>query len=319
MYVAAALLTGFILDILFGDPKLIRHPVRILGSLVTRAEKLFYPEDKGKRRFYGTAMCITIYAVCFGCALSAVLIAKKLNVWLYFALEAFVCFRLLAANSLKKESMNVYFALAGDDITSARRYLSYIVGRDTESLKENEIITAAVETVAENTSDGEIAPLFYFALGGAPLMLLYKAVNTLDSMIGYKNERYSDFGRFAAKTDDLFNLLPAEISGRLITAVSGLCGLDSENSRRIFVRDKHNHTSPNSAKCESAAAGALGIRLGGTHAYFGKIYEKPTIGDDTRPPEAEDIKKTNKLMYASSALAAVLFTVIRIVTVLLLK
>ena len=207
----------------------------------------------------------------------------------------------------------MYDRLKYGTLAEARHAVSWIVGRDTQNLDAEGVTKAAIETVAENSSDGVIAPLFYMAVGGVPLMFFYKAVNTMDSMIGYKNERYLYFGRFAAKLDDVVNYIPARLSGLLMVIASFLCGLDGKNAFRIFLRDRRKHDSPNSAQTEAAMAGALGVQLAGNAFYFGKLYEKPYIGDPLRPIEAEDIVRANRLLYRTGYLA--LFLVIAILLI----
>ena len=222
-----------------------------------------------------------------------------------------MCWQILALKSLKAESKKVYDELAKSDLPAARKAVSMIVGRDTTELDETGVTRAAVETVAENASDGVIAPLFYLSLGGAALGMLYKAINTMDSMIGYKNEKYMEFGRFAAKLDDAVNYLPARMSALLMLVMARLCGMDFKNARYIFKRDRYNHASPNSAQTEAVMAGALRVRLAGNAYYFGKLYEKPTIGDDLRPIEPKDILLAHRLLYASSFLMYLLALIIR--------
>ena len=233
-------------------------------------------------------------------------LAAKLSIWLAFALEVFWSFQILAAKSLKTESMRVYEALKEGELEKARKAVSMIVGRDTERLTEEGVAKAAVETVAENSSDGVVAPLIFLAVGGPVLGFFYKSVNTLDSMVGYKNDRYLYFGRFSAKLDDVLNFIPARISGLLLVTASPLAGLDVKGAWRIFKRDRKNHASPNSAQTEAAAAGALGVQLAGDAWYFGKLYKKPTIGDALRPVGYEDIRRVNRLMYAAVCLALAL-------------
>ena len=230
-----------------------------------------------------------------------------INNYLGLAIESFMCYQILATKGLKTESMKVYKKLAEEDLEGARYAVSMIVGRDTKALDEAGVAKAAVETVAENTSDGIIAPMIFMAIGGAPLGFFYKAINTLDSMIGYKNDKYLNFGRFAAKLDDIANYIPARISAYLMIFASFILGFNYKGAFNIYSRDKYNHASPNSAHTESVCAGALNIQLAGNAYYFGKLYEKPTIGDDLRPINYDDIKKANKLLYATAfiCLAAV--------------
>ena len=218
-----------------------------------------------------------------------------------------MCWQILAVKSLRDETMKVYDALESGDLAASRHAVSMIVGRDTQALSEIGVTKAAVETVAENSSDGIIAPMLYMAIGGIPLMFLYKGINTMDSMLGYKNDKYLYFGRIAAKLDDVANYIPARISGWLMVAGTVFTGMDTKNAAKIYKRDRRNHASPNSAQTEAAMAGALDVQLAGNAYYFGKLYEKPTIGDPIRPVEPEDIKRANRLMYAASILGVVVF------------
>ena len=305
----SALVLGFLLDLAFGDPRWLYHPIRLIGNLIAWAEKPFraaFPKSEKGELAAGTFFAVFVVAV--STAVPAILLApaSRLSLWLVFALEVFWSFQILAAKSLKSESMKVYAALKEGDLPKARKAVSMIVGRDTQDLSEEGVAKAAVETVAENSSDGVIAPLLFLALGGPALGFFYKAVNTLDSMVGYKNDTYLYFGRFSAKLDDVLNFIPSRISGLLLVLASPLAGLSMEGAWRIFRRDRRNHASPNSAQSEAAAAGALGVQLAGDAYYFGKLYKKPTIGDPLRPVEYEDIRRVNRLMYAAVCLALVL-------------
>ena len=232
--------------------------------------------------------------------------------------EGFMCYQILAVKSLKTESDKVYRALKEEGIEAGRNAVSMIVGRDTDSLDEVGVTKAAVETVAENTSDGVIAPLFYMMIGGAVLGFAYKAINTMDSMIGYKNEKYQYFGTAAARLDDAANYIPARLSAWLMIGAAGILGLDWRNAIRIYQRDRHNHKSPNAAQTESVMAGALDIRLAGNAWYFGKLYEKPSIGDAIRAVEPEDIRRSHKLLYGTAVLAAGVFLTAKVVILALL-
>jgi adenosylcobinamide-phosphate synthase len=225
---------------------------------------------------------------------------------------------MVAVKSLKGESMKVYRDLVADDLGKAREAVSMIVGRDTENLSFSQVAKAAVETVAESTSDGIVAPMFYMAIGGVPLVYFYKAINTMDSMIGYKNDRYLYFGRTAAKLDDIVNYLPSRIAACCMIAAAYFLRFDAKTARKIYKRDRRNHASPNSAQTESVCAGALNVQLAGNAYYFGTLYEKPTIGDPIRPVEAEDIARTNRLMYATSLIAVLSFSVLRIGVLILI-
>ena len=305
----SALVLGFLLDLAFGDPRWLYHPIRLIGNLIAWAEKPFraaFPKSEKGELAAGTFFAVFVVAVSTAVPALLLVLASRLSSWLVFALEVFWSFQILAAKSLKSESMKVYAALKEGDLPKARKAVSMIVGRDTQNLTEEGVAKAAVETVAENSSDGVIAPLLFLALGGPALGFFYKAVNTLDSMVGYKNDTYLYFGRFSAKLDDVLNFIPSRISGLLLVLASPLAGLSMKGAWKIFRRDRRNHASPNSAQTEAAAAGALGVQLAGDAYYFGKLYKKPTIGDPLRPVEYEDIRRVNRLMYAAVCLALVL-------------
>lgn len=309
----AALVAGFILDLMIGDPRWMCHPVCVIGNAITYLEKKIrriFPETKKGQLYGGILEVILICLLAGGIPFAVLYGLYKVFPLAGFLLETFWCYQLLAVKSLKTESMKVYEKLRNGSLEEARYAVSMIVGRDTESLSEEGVTKAAVETIAENTSDGIIAPMFYMAIGGVPLMFLYKGINTMDSMLGYKNDKYLYFGRFAAKLDDVVNYIPARISGWLMVAASCFVKMDVKNAAKIYRRDKRNHASPNSAQTEAAMAGALDIQLAGNAYYFGKLYEKPTIGDAVRPVEVEDIRKANRLLYATAILGVVLFSLI---------
>ena len=312
MFVALSTLglcAGFVLDLTLGDPQGWLHIVRGIGALIAALEKIFYPMKN--KRLGGALLVLSVLLICSALPAIFLYLAWRLSPWAYFVLEALLCWQLLALKSLKIESRKVYDALAKSDLPAARKAVSMIVGRDTAALDTAGVTRAAVETVAENASDGVIAPLFYLALGGAVFGMFYKAVNTMDSMIGYKNERYLDFGRFAAKLDDVMNFLPSRLSALLMIMMARLCGLDAKSAHRIWKRDRRKHASPNSAQTEAVMAGALHVRLAGNAYYFGKLYEKPTIGDDVRPIEAGDILLSHRLLNAASVLMFLLAFIVR--------
>lgn len=315
-WTGTALLLGFFIDLLLGDPRWLYHPVRIIGNGISFFEKhlrnLFPKTEKGERKA-GLALVISICFLSGFVPLAILYIGYQIHTVLGIVIESFFCYQMLAVKSLKQESMKVYKELKKGDLEGARHAVSMIVGRDTKSLDEKGITKAAVETVAENTSDGIIAPLFYMAIGGLVLMFIYKGINTMDSMVGYKNEKYINFGRYAAKLDDIVNYIPARISAWLMIAAAYLEGFDGKNAKKIFLRDRYKHASPNSAQTEAVMAGALNVQLAGNAYYFGKLYEKPTIGDANRDIEYEDIKRANTLLYVSSFLGAVLFVAVRTV------
>lgn len=307
-----AVALGFLLDLLIGDPHWLYHPIRLVGALISVLEKFLrslFPKGRNGELAAGVFLLVLTAGITAGCAWGILYAAGLIHPYVRFALETVMCYQILATKALKDETMKVYTALSEGDLAKARHAVSMVVGRDTESLDETGVTKAAVETVAENASDGVIAPLLFLAIGGAPLGFFYKAVNTMDSMVGYKNDAYLYFGRAAAKFDDVLNFIPARLSGMLMAAAAAFCGLDARNAWRIFLRDRRNHSSPNSAHTEAAAAGALHIQLAGNAYYFGKLYEKPTIGDPDRPAEYEDIRRVNHLLYAAAVLAVLVFLV----------
>lgn len=310
-----ALILGFVIDLVLGDPRWMYHPVRIIGLEISFLEKklrrVFPKTPKGERQA-GMIMVILLCILGFFIPAGILFAAYKIHTFLGILIESFMCYQMLAARSLKEESMKVYRELKKGDLDGSRYAVSMIVGRDTENLTFEGVTKAAVETVAENTSDGEIAPLFYMAVGGPPLLYLYKTVNTMDSMVGYKNDRYLNFGRYGAKLDDIVNYIPARISAFLMIGAAWITGMDGKSAWKIFKRDRYNHASPNSAQTESAMAGALNVQLAGNAYYFGKLYEKPTLGDPKRPVEFEDIPRANRLLYGSAILATVIFAGIRL-------
>ncbi len=311
---------GFVLDLLIGDPHWLYHPVRLIGLGISGGEKVLralFPKTKTGELIGGAVLAVCIPALSFAVPFLLLWLAGLVSPWLRFALGAIFCYQIFAARSLRDESMRVGRALEKDGLPEARRYLSWIVGRDTERLDEAGVVKAAVETVAENTSDGVIAPLFYMMIGGPALGFLYKGVNTLDSMVGYKNDKYRYFGRVSARLDDVFNFIPAILSAWLMIAASALLGFDAKNAARIYKRDHKKHASPNSARTESVCAGALRVQLAGNAWYFGKLVEKPTIGDPLRPVERADIRRANRLMYGTTVLALLIFGLIRLGVALL--
>ena len=314
-WTALALILGFFIDLLVGDPRWLYHPVRIIGNGISFLESCFrrwFPATQKGERMGGFLLVILICAGSALVPLGILYVAYEIHTLLGIGMETFFCYQMLAVKSLKQESMRVFEELEKGDLKGARYAVSMIVGRDTQSLDEVGVTKAAVETVAENTSDGIIAPLFYMAIGGPVLMFFYKGVNTMDSMVGYKNEKYLNFGRYAAKLDDLLNYIPARISAWLMIAGARVLGFDSKNAVKIFKRDRYNHASPNSAQTEAVMAGALDIQLAGNAYYFGKLCEKPTIGDAIRPVEKKDIPRANQLLYVSAALGTGIFAVIRL-------
>ena len=309
-----AVLGGFVLDAVFGDPAWFPHPVVYMGKAISALEKGLrarLPKTPEGELWGGRILAFCLPVGTFALTCLVCMGAAALHPLLGLAVQMFWCGQALAAKGLVQESTNVYRELLKPDLPAARIAVSRIVGRDTQALTAEGVTKAAVETVAENASDGVIAPLLYMLLGGAPLALTYKAINTMDSMVGYKNERYLHFGRAAAKLDDIANFLPSRIAALLWVAAAALTGNDARNAWRIWRRDRRNHASPNSAQTESACAGALNVQLAGPAYYFGEYYPKPTIGDAVRPIEPEDIRRANRMMYAESLLALALGLVIR--------
>lgn len=313
-YTMLAVGLGFILDLLIGDPHWLYHPIRLVGHLITGLETLLrriFPRSQRGELAAGVFLLILTAGISTSAAWGLLALAGRVHPYARFALETLMCYQLLAAKALKDETMKVYAALKAGDIGQARRAVSMVVGRDTDVLDDTGITKAAVETIAENTSDGVIAPLLFLVIGGAPLGFFYKAVNTMDSMVGYKNERYLYFGRAAARFDDALNFFPARISAVLMTAACALLGMDAGHAWKIYLRDRYQHSSPNSAHTEAAAAGALHIQLAGNAYYFGKLYEKPALGDPDRPVEYEDIRRAGRLLYATAVLALLVFLTVK--------
>ncbi len=306
------MILGYFFDLCFGDPYWIPHPIVFIGNSIKRFELFLrkYFNGSRKEKLGGILLALGIISITFIITFLIIKFLYGINSTLGRVIEAFLIFQILATKSLGRESKKVYYPLRNKDLKEARKFLSYIVGRDTSNLDEKQITKATVETIAENISDGIIAPLFYIFIGGAPLGMLYKAINTLDSMVGYKNDKYINFGWASAKIDDLANYIPARITAILIVLASFILKLNYKNSFKILIRDKRNHTSPNAGYPESAVAGALGIQLGGTNIYFGKKVEKPTLGDNLREVEIDDINKTIGIMYGSSFLGICLFAVL---------
>ena len=306
MLIFWAVLGGFLLDAAFGDPVWLPHPVVLMGRCITALEKRLraaLPKTPQGELAGGCIVAAVLPLGTLAVTGTACWLAAKLHPVLGLVLQMFWCGQALAAKGLVQESTNVYAQLIKNDLPAARKAVSRIVGRDTEALTAEGVTKAAVETVAENASDGVIAPLLYMLIGGAPLALTYKAINTMDSMLGYKNEKYLYFGRIPAKLDDVANYIPSRLAALLWVAAAAFTGNDAKGAWRIWRRDRRNHASPNSAQTESACAGALGVQLAGPAYYFGEYYAKPTIGDALRPIEPEDILRANRMMYVASAFA----------------
>ena len=320
MLIALSTFIAFILDQIFGDPRNFPHPVVIIGKLISAMEKFtrkVFPKTNKGELAAGAFTWLVVATVSFAVPFIALVLLAKVNVWAAFAVNTFWSYQIFASKSLKEQSMLVYRYLEAEDLPNSRKYLSWIVGRDTSELDPEEITKAVVETVAENTSDGVTAPMLYMMILGAPLGMLYKAINTMDSMLGYKNDRYMYFGRIPAKIDDVANFIPARITGLLMCLTTPLIGLDGRNAYRIYKRDRLKHLSPNSGHLEAACAGAMHIMLGGDSFYFGKLVEKASLGDPDREVRITDIPLSIKMMYASSLAMLALLEVVRIVLVLI--
>ena len=310
-----ALGLGFLLDLIFGDPDFALHPIRLMGELISVLEKAtrrIFPKTKSGEFIGGILMAVLVIAISGGVPFVILFFAYRFNMILGVAVETVICYFMLAASSLKKSSMKVYSSLIRGDVEGARKDVSMIVGRDTQSLDDVGITKAAVETVAENTSDGVIAPLIYMTIGGAVFGCIYKAINTMDSMVGYKNDKYINFGKAAAKLDDAVNYIPSRISAGLMIFASKILGLDSKNASYIHKRDARKHASPNSAQTESVMAGALRIQLAGDAYYFGELYKKPFIGDSIKDVQFTDIIHANRLMYTTAWVTFLICMVVRI-------
>ena len=364
--IVGTLIVGYVLDLIFGDPHGMWHPICFIGNMISfferrlqsdcvhgqvakaDCERPLYERIRGSKKgqkqkqldttnmneskmdgcdknsesevFHepkkelagGVLLVICVLTISTAIPLVILLVCYRICFWLGFAVQSYMCYTILATKSLKTESMKVAEALQTDGLEAGRKAVSMIVGRDTQNLTETGVVKAAVETVAENTSDGILAPMFYMAIGGPVLGYFYKAVNTMDSMVGYKNDKYLYFGRAAAKFDDVMNFIPARLSALLMILAAPLVKLDGASAWKIFKRDRLNHASPNSAQTEAVMAGALQVQLAGDAWYFGKKHEKPTIGDAVRTVEIEDIARANKLLYAASLLGMLLFCGIRI-------
>lgn len=316
-----ALVLGFCIDLLFGDPHSIPHPVVLIGRLISATEKLvrkIFPKTVRGENVAGGVLWLLVVLISTAVPLGILYLGYKISPWLGLALESIMCWQILATKSLKVESMKVYTALKAGDPAEYRRAVSMIVGRDTAALDDKAVARATVETVAENTSDGIIAPMLYLAIGGAPLGFFYKAVNTMDSMLGYVEMPYKNIGLVPAKMDDFFNFLPARLSALLMLLAGWLEGLDIRRGWRIWRRDRRNHASPNSAQTESVCAGLLGLRLAGDAYYHGVLHKKPYIGDPVREIEYEDIPRACRLLYGTAMVSLVLFCGIKLLLLLVI-
>lgn len=304
---------GFILDLLIGDPNNPFHPVRGIGLLASKLETIFRKLLKNSLKIAGLIVWIITIILTFAITYGIIFVCMKINKYLGVIVQGIIIYFCISAKGLVVEGYKVIKYLNEGNIEKSRKQLSYIVGRDTESLDSKGITRAVIETIAENMSDGVIAPILFAGIFGAAGSMAYKAVNTMDSMFGYKNDKYIEFGYFPAKLDDLFNYIPARVTGILIIISSFFLKRDYKNSLKIYKRDRYNHTSPNSAHPEAAMAGALDIQLGGANYYFGKIVEKPVIGDKIKEIEINDVKKTAEILYLSAVIGFILMVIIKFI------
>lgn len=322
-YIPIAFILGFIVDAVVGDPRNIPHPVQIMGRLITFLEKRLLVKEDSDHKKYCKGMLLTVLVVLSTGALGIFImyLAFWVDKEVGLIVMTLMSWQSIAARSLQQAAMEVHAPLKDGDIEGARNAVSMIVGRDTALLDKDGITRAAVETVAENTNDGVICPMFYLAIGGPVLAFIYKAVSTMDSMIGYKNDKYMFFGRSAAKLDDIFAYVPARISAIFMMAAACVMEIidkahyNFDDAVRIFKRDRFNHASPNSAQCESVCAGALGLRLAGPAVYFGEMHAKPYIGDEKRKIEADDIVRACVLMYLTAVMTLIVYSIIEVVLV----
>ena len=314
-----ALVLGFCMDLILGDPHEIPHPVVFIGKLISTLEntvRRIFPKTKRGENIAGGVLWLLVTAISTAIPAGILWACREINSWLALAAESIMCWQILATKSLRDESMKVYEALVTGDLEKSRYAVSMIVGRDTAQLDDLAIARAAVETVAENTSDGIVAPMLFLAIGGAPLGFFYKAVNTMDSMLGYVEMPYKNIGLIPAKMDDVMNYLPSRISALLLLAAGWILKLDVKNGWEIFRRDRFNHASPNSAQTESVCAGLLGLRLAGDAWYHGVLHKKQYIGDALREIEYGDISRTCRLLYVTAVLALIFFSIVRLLFLL---
>ncbi len=307
------IIIGFVIDCILGDPYNFPHPIRFIGNMIMKLEKIMFrkfPENLYKG---GLIMSFIVIVLSSAVPLVLLIICYKTNIILGIIIESIMIYYIIAPRCLKDESMKVYKALKENDVEKARYAVSMIVGRDTNALDKDGIIKASVETVAENTSDGVTAPLFYIMFGGAVLGFFYKSANTMDSMVGYKNDKYRDFGRFPARFDDVLNFIPSRLTAVLMIISAYILKLDWKNAFKIWKRDRRKHASPNSAQTEAVCAGALNIRLAGDAYYFGKLHKKQYIGDNIRPVKSDDIRLANMLMYCTTILMLFISVAVRMI------
>ena len=316
----AAIFAGFLIDCALGDPVwFITHPIILIGRLISRSEKFLrskFPKTDRGELAAGAVMAVFVPLVSVAVSFGILYVCYLIHPVVYFAVCSMMCWQILAARCLQQEAYKVVNCLEKDGLPAARTQVGMLVGRDTDQLTEEQVLKATVETVAENTSDGEIAPLFWMFLGGPVGGFFYKAINTMDSMVGYKNDKYLYYGRFAAKLDDVVNFIPARLAALGFIISAPVLGFDGRNAARIWKRDRRKHASPNSAQTESACAGALHIQLGGAASYFGTMHDKPTLGDPDRPIERADVSCSCKLMFGTSVFWLAVFEVLSLLVLL---
>lgn len=305
------LIFAYVLDLIFGDPYSFPHPVKFIGNMISRLEKLFFATSINKLLSGLITFLIVVVSTYFATFL-LINISYSLNSYLGIAVEILLTYTVLSAKCLEFEAVKVQRELRAKNLENSRKSLSYIVGRDTKELDFEQIVKAVIETVAENTVDGVISPIFYLCLGGVPLAMAFKAISTLDSMIGYRNEKYEEFGKVSARADDVANFIPARLSIIFFTISAFLLRLDYKNAFLICMRDRKNHLSPNCAYSESLTAGALGIQLGGSHYYGGRLVEKQKIGDDLKKADVDDITKTVNMLRIVTFLCILVVCIINI-------
>ncbi len=301
-----AVVIGFIIDAILGDPQNPYHPIRFIGFIISKLVVLYNklkPQKRVGQFIYGMVMAIFVVVFSYFATFILVKVVYSLNVFAGIIIEGILCYFIISAKALYNEGLKIYRLLSENNLQQARKSLSYIVGRDTQNLNATKIVKATIETIAENLSDGGIAPLIFLLIGGAPLGMAYKAVNTLDSMVAYKNETYQYLGKFSARLDDIVNLIPARLSALFMMLATMVCRKNIKGAVKIYIRDRYKHLSPNSAHTEAVCAGALNLQLGGASTYNGKLVEKPTIGDNIKPAEIQDIKSAISLMYTSFVIA----------------
>ena len=309
-------ITACIIDTVYGDPRSNFHPVVLIGNLISYIENKLYPKKPALPKDLMLRGLLTVCLVLLTVGLITsffVFLGHKGGILLYFSLSALILYVTITPRALARDGMEIYHLLRDGDLVKVRARLSWIVGRDTDNLSEADIVRGTVETIAENTTDGIISPLFYFMLFGPVGAALYRAGNTMDSMLGYTNDKYINFGRTAAKLDDVLNYIPSRLTALLMILSAYILRFDGKNAFRIWKRDRRKHASPNSAQTEAVCAGALDVRLAGDAYYFGELHKKPFIGDDIRPIENEDIRRANRLMYMTSILMLILSLAARII------